>query len=87
MGWKLNTTGAELDVGATKQVDEDTSLGCSVVVSLRGLTLKFRMNRQGQRFVIPILLTPMVTWRKSLMAFTLPPIAIAFALLRRSTDR
>ena len=77
VGWKLNTTGAELDVGATKQVDEDTSLGCSVVVSLRGLTLKFRMNRQGQRFVIPILLTPMVTWRKSLMAFTLPPIAIA----------
>ena len=87
MGWKLNTTGAELDAGATKQVDEDTSLGCSVVVSLRGLTLKFRMNRQGQRFVIPILLTPMVTWRKSLMRFASADCNRAFALLRRSTDR
>jgi len=76
LGWKLGTTGAELEAGTTNKVDEDTSLGCSIVVSLRGLTLKFRMNRQGQRFVIPILLTPMVSWRKSLVAFTLPPLAI-----------
>ncbi|ABO97606.1 predicted protein [Ostreococcus lucimarinus CCE9901] len=85
VGWKLGTAGAELDVGATKQVDEDTALGASIVVSLRGLSLRFRVNRQGQRFVVPILLTPMVTWRKSLLAFTLPPIAIA--LLRHFVAR
>lgn len=77
VGWKLGTAGAELDVGATKQVDEDTALGASVSVSLRGLMLRLKLNRQGQRFVVPVLLTPMVTWRKSLLAFTLPPITIA----------
>jgi len=77
VGWKFGTAGVELDVGATKQVDEDTALGCSVAVGLRGLILKLKVNRQGQRFVVPILLTPMVTWRKSLLAFTLPPLAIA----------
>ena len=85
LGCKLGTAGAELEAGATNRLDEDTALGCSVVVSLRGLTLKFRMNRQGQRFVIPILLTPIVTWRKSLVAFTLPPIVLA--LLRRFVVR
>ena len=78
---KAGTTGMEMEVGTTNQVDEDTALGFSIVVSLRGLTLKFRMNRQGQRFIIPVLLTPLVSWRKSLVAFTLPPIALI--LVRR----
>jgi len=74
---KAGTAGMEMEVGTTNQLNPDTALGFSVVISLRGLTLKFRMNRQGQRFVIPVLLTPFVSWRKSLMALTLPPIALA----------
>ncbi|KAK3233259.1 hypothetical protein CYMTET_56429 [Cymbomonas tetramitiformis] len=74
--FKLATTALEIEVGGSRRVSANSSLALSVSVSLKGIILKFRFTRAGQKFVFPVILCPVIRLDVLAAACVLPPAAV-----------
>ena len=70
---RFGTAAMDIDVGCTRKMNQETSMGLSVVLGIRGVQIKLRFNHSGQRFQFPILIAPRVT-----RANALGTLAISF---------
>ncbi|KAI8922173.1 hypothetical protein DFJ77DRAFT_14589 [Powellomyces hirtus] len=79
----LSTTmGVQCSIAGDKKVNKYTRVGLGVeCASLGGVTLRMKLARLGQRFVIPIMLTPQFNLRLAVWA-TVVPICSSFLLDR-----
>ena len=76
LGVRLGTTAIDFDVGCTRKMNRETSLGLSVSVGIRGVHLKLRFNHSGQRFQFPILLAPRATVVNASASLAIPFAAV-----------
>jgi DnaJ family protein C protein 11/ATP-dependent RNA helicase DDX10/DBP4 len=76
LGVRLGTTAIDFDVGCTRKMNRETSLGLSVSVGIRGVHLKLRFNHSGQRFQFPILLAPRATVANASASLAIPFAAV-----------
>ena len=76
LGVRLGTTAIDFDVGCTRKMNRETSLGLSVSVGIRGVHLKLRFNHSGQRFQFPILLAPRATVANASTSLAIPFAAV-----------
>ncbi|KAI8588634.1 hypothetical protein BDZ88DRAFT_463060, partial [Geranomyces variabilis] len=77
-----NTIGLQCSVSGDKKVNKYTRIGLGVdCATLGGVTLRMKLARLGQKFVIPIMLTPQFDLKLAIWA-TVLPISISFALDR-----
>ncbi|KAJ3183761.1 hypothetical protein HDU87_005877 [Geranomyces variabilis] len=77
-----NTIGLQCSVSGDKKVNKYTRIGLAVdCATLGGVTLRMKLARLGQKFVIPIMLTPQFDFKLAIWA-TMLPISISFALDR-----
>ena len=73
---RLGTTAIDFDIGCTRKMNRETSLGLSVSVGIRGVHLKLRFNHSGQRFQFPILLAPRATVANASASLAIPFAAV-----------
>ena len=76
LGVRLGTTAIDFDIGCTRKMNRETSLGLSVSVGIRGVHLKLRFNHSGQRFQFPILLAPRATVANASASLAIPFAAV-----------
>jgi len=74
MSGKAGTMGVEAEVGGMQRIGELTSLGASLQSGLVGIYAKLKLTRGGQRFVLPVLLSPVFRLRTTLAAAIVPPL-------------
>jgi hypothetical protein len=84
-GFRLGTAAIDVDLGVTRKVGGETVVGASVSIGARGIHLKLRFARSGQRFQFPILLSPFVTPYRVMAALVAPALAVS-AIKRLAID-
>ena len=72
LGFRFGTMAIDVDVGCSRKVNHESSIGMSVSIGVRGVHVKIRFNHSGQRFQFPILITPFVTPTRVLASLTIP---------------
>eukprot|EP00898_Chlorokybus_atmophyticus_P008663 jgi/Chlat1/8799/Chrsp90S08139 len=78
---KVGSTGVEMELGASHQLSEHSSGGVALVIGLQGVSMRFRYTRIGQKFIIPVLLSPALHWQVVLGSLVGP--VTLFAILKR----
>ena len=71
-GFRFGTMAIDVDVGCSRKVNHESSIGMSVSIGVRGVHVKIRFHHSGQRFQFPILITPFVTPTRVLASLTIP---------------
>ena len=72
LGFRFGTMAIDVDVGCSRKVNHESSIGMSVSIGVRGVHVKIRFHHSGQRFQFPILITPFVTPTRVLASLTIP---------------
>jgi DnaJ family protein C protein 11 len=69
-------------LGASREWDESTRGGWTVLLTPVGILWKLSVSRNGQKFVFPVVLTPRVTTPRIITALVVPPaVVLAVRLL------
>ena len=76
-GFRCGTTAVDVDMGCTRRVSRESTVGLSVTIGLRGIHIKFRFIHSGQRFQFPVLISPTLTPVRVLCSLTLPALVVA----------
>lgn len=78
LSFKIGFSGAEIDVGGSKRINEATIAGMYVVAGTKGVLVRLRYSRGGHVFEFPITLSP--SFDPSLLAAALTiPSALIYA--------
>ncbi|CAI5929323.1 unnamed protein product [Closterium sp. NIES-65] len=74
---RLGTTGADVEVGGSRKISDNSSLGFFVTMGLQGTLWKVRYSRGGQKVTVPILLSPTLRPAISVPAILIPSVTYA----------
>ena len=75
--FKARTDALDLELGASKKFPStQVHLGWGAAVSHRGVFWRLRATHLGQRFLVPVCLTPSLTLPSMCTTFLLPPILV-----------
>ncbi|KAH7415328.1 hypothetical protein KP509_14G038100 [Ceratopteris richardii] len=77
---RIGSNAVEVEIGGERTISHHSALAMSCTISIHGISYKFSFSRGGQKFVVPILLTPVVTPVIATGALMLP--ASAYFLLK-----
>ncbi|CAI7755204.1 unnamed protein product [Closterium sp. NIES-54] len=74
---RLGTTGVDMEVGGSRKISDNSSLGFFVTMGLQGTLWKVRYSRGGQKVTVPILLSPTLRPAISVPAILIPSVTYA----------
>lgn len=77
---RFGTTAADIEVGGSRKISENSATGMSVLLGLQGVMWKVRYTRGGQKVTVPILLSRQL--RPRLVLFSLLAPAAGVSLLK-----
>ncbi|KAI5069930.1 hypothetical protein GOP47_0014273 [Adiantum capillus-veneris] len=55
---RLGSTAVEVEIGGERRISSQSALAMFCTIGIHGISYKFRFSRGGQKFSVPILLTP-----------------------------
>ncbi|CAI5472756.1 unnamed protein product [Closterium sp. Yama58-4] len=74
---RLGTTGADVEVGGSRKISDNSSLGFFVTMGVQGTLWKVRYSRGGQKVTVPILLSATLRPAISVPAILIPSVTYA----------
>jgi DnaJ homolog subfamily C member 11 len=77
LGVRIGSAAMDVDLMCVRKINQETSVGFSVSLGVRGAHWKFRFTHNGQKFLLPVLISPRLTPTLALCAVTIPTIVIA----------
>lgn len=75
---RASVNGVEVEIGGERSVSGNSTLAMFCVIGLRGISYRFRFTRGGQKFIIPIFLTPNLNPLIAAGALLIPSSLYAF---------
>ena len=72
LGVRIGSAAMDVDLMCVRKINQETSVGFSVSLGVRGAHWKFRFTHNGQKFLLPVLISPRLTPTLALCAVTIP---------------